>query len=138
MPRHRSSILFAMLCCLLAVAAPLPADGGWVLWSRLAEVNRPVRFTPLSGVLSFDQCAAKQSRASRTNDTDTQTMRDMGVTSLTFSCLPESSSCLPESSDPRVQKEAREIRPRYQSQEREDAGSEDLHSPLPRADQVIQ
>ena len=72
----------------------------------------------MSGALPFDQCAAKESRASRTNDTETQTMREMGVTSLTFSCLPESS-------DPRGQKEAREIRTRHQSQEREYAGSED-------------
>jgi hypothetical protein len=132
--RRRSSILLAMLCCLLAVSAPLPADGEWVLWSRLAAVSSPVRFTPVSGILSFDQCAAKESRTSRTNDTEAQTMRDMGVTSLTFTCLPESS-------DPGGQNEARETRTRYhQSQEGEATGSEDedSHSPLPRADQAIQ
>ena len=73
----------------LATATGASADCAWVLWSRLEAKGRQTMLTPVEGFPSFGHCSAKETEASKISDPDRQTMKEIGVTSLTYTCLPD-------------------------------------------------
>jgi len=81
-------VLFALIY-LLILTTSASAECAWVLWSRIEMKERQALLSPVRGFPSFGQCAAKEVEAERVNDTERQTMQEMGVSSLTYSCLPD-------------------------------------------------
>lgn len=82
--------ILLVLLCLLTFTTSAYAECAWVLWSRLDGKGRQTMLTPIVAFQSLAQCEAREAEMSKPmSDASKQTLQELGVTSLTYACLPD-------------------------------------------------
>jgi hypothetical protein len=83
-------VAIVSIVILLVIASAAHAECAWVMWSRLEGKGRQTTLTPVVAFQSFAQCEAREAEMSaKPSDTARELFRDLGVTSLTYTCLPD-------------------------------------------------
>jgi hypothetical protein len=90
--RGRIGFMLVASCSVLGVATSASAECAWVLWSMLSATGREMRMAPVVAFQSLPQCEAREaemSKAVRMSETGKELYRELGITSHTYTCLPD-------------------------------------------------